>query len=149
MTTGLFCRYTWIKRHLLEFEEKLGSMFPINWEVSERITIQFCYNTRDELSKIMAKRKNEIDVNLLLHAIKKTTNFESLLARRFTGITLEENDKNINKKEVKKLDEKVTGNDGDPLKGSPFHSIIGQCFIPYLNIYIDSVDRNLADLIER
>lgn len=128
-------------------------MFPLNWEVSERITVQFCYNTRDELSKIMAKRKNEIDVNLLLHAIKKTSNFESLLARRFTGITLEENDKNLANKEAKKeenkQEEKIQANEADPLKGSPFNGIIGQCFIPYLNIYIESVDRNLSDLIER
>lgn len=142
-------RYTWIKRHLLEFEEKLGSMFPISWEVSERITVQFCYDTREELSKIMAKRRNEIDVNLLLHAIKKTSNFESLLARRFTGITLED-DKNLVKKDEKeKKPEEKQNSEIDILKNSPFNGLIGQCFIPYLNIYIESVDRNLADLIER
>lgn len=78
-------RYVWLKRHLLEFENKFGLMFPINWEVSERITVQFCQVTRDELSKLMAKRKHEIDVKLLLYAIQKTSNFESLLSRRFTG----------------------------------------------------------------
>lgn len=101
-------------------------MFPQNWEVSERIAVQFCYNTREELNKIMMKRRQEIDVKLLLYAIQKTSAFENLLSKRFTGVTLESNSDQL-----------------------PFNRLIGQCFIPYLEIYIESVDRNLSDLIER
>lgn len=43
---------------------------------------------RNELTKLMTKRKNELDVKLLLYAIQRTDNFESLLARRFSGVTL-------------------------------------------------------------
>ena len=39
-------RYAWIKRALVEFEEKFGHIFPIEWEVSERICIEFCEITR-------------------------------------------------------------------------------------------------------
>lgn len=38
---------------------------------------------------------------------------------------------------------------GIDLEDTPFHNLIGQCFIPHLDIYIESVDRNLSDLIER
>lgn len=134
-------RYAWIKRHLLEFEDRLGSTFPVNWEVSERITAQFCHVTRDELLKIMSKRKLEIDVKLLLFAIQKTAAFETLLARRFTGVTLDDE----KAQEAKPSEASET----DLVKNSPFNGIIGQCFIPYLYIYIESVDRNLADLVER
>ncbi|XP_017770373.1 PREDICTED: vacuolar protein sorting-associated protein 53 homolog [Nicrophorus vespilloides] len=127
-------RYAWLKRHLLEFEERLGNMFPQNWEVSERIAVQFCNNTREELGKIMAKRKHEIDVKLLLFAIQKTSNFEGLLSRRFTGITLE----HIERPLVE-----------DQENFNPFAGLIGQCFVPHLKIYIDSVDRNLQELLER
>lgn len=130
-------RYAWLKRHLLEFEDRLGNMFPQNWEVSERIAVQFCHVTKEELHKIMAKRKNEIDVKLLLYAIQKTSNFENLLSRRFTGVTLEENERNEAQKQ-QNLD----------FKKSPFTGLIGKCFIPYLYIYIESIDRNLADLVE-
>ncbi|KAF5285219.1 hypothetical protein FQR65_LT13334 [Abscondita terminalis] len=123
-------RYAWLKRHLIEFEDRLGSMFPQNWEVSERIAIQFCNITREELPKIMNKRKHEIDVKLLLYAIQKTSNFENLLMRRFTGVTVKENDR-----------------DGDD--SNVFSGLIGRCFIPFLYVYIESLDRNLADLIER
>lgn len=39
-------RYAWIKRHLLSFEERMGRIFPLDWEMSERITIEFCNITR-------------------------------------------------------------------------------------------------------
>lgn len=39
----------------------------------------------------MPKRVTEIDVKLLLFAIQRTTNFETLIAKRFTGVTLQEN----------------------------------------------------------
>ncbi|XP_050309102.1 vacuolar protein sorting-associated protein 53 homolog isoform X2 [Anthonomus grandis grandis] len=138
-------RYAWIKRHLLEFEDRLGSMFPQNWEVSERIAVQFCHNTREELAKIMAKRKNEIDVKLLLYAIQKTSAFEALLFKRFTGVTLRENLEDTLK--VSKMKENKS--EMTELVESPFNGLIGRCFIPHLEIYIESVDRNLADLIER
>ncbi|KAJ8921190.1 hypothetical protein NQ315_013662 [Exocentrus adspersus] len=142
-------RYAWIKRHLLEFEDR--NMFPQNWEVSERIAVQFCHNTREELSKIMAKRKNEIDVKLLLYAIQKTAAFENLLSRRFTGITLNESSDAIlrNCKEKGQGDIKEDNGGEVDLSSSPFHGLIGRCFIPHLEIYIESVDRNLADLIDR
>lgn len=109
-------RYAWIKRHLLEFEDRLGSMFPQNWEVSERIAVQFCHNTREELSKIMNKRKAEMDVKLLLYAIQKTAAFETLLVKRFTSVTLGEHGEHVDA--------------GEDLQKSPFHGLIGkhECF---------------------
>lgn len=46
-------RYDWIKRNLLNFEEKYGMVFPDNREVSERFVDEFCNITRSALSKIM------------------------------------------------------------------------------------------------
>ena len=62
-------------------------MFPPDWEISERLAVEFCYITRKDLETIMFKRKHELDIKLLLHAIQKTVNFESLLSRRFAGVT--------------------------------------------------------------
>lgn len=91
-------------------------MFPQNWEVSERIAVQFCHYTREELSKIMNKRKTEMDVKLLLYAIQKTAAFETLLAKRFTGVTLGEQGGQVD----------VGSGDGD-LQKSPFNGLIGKC----------------------
>ncbi|KXJ70050.1 hypothetical protein RP20_CCG025021 [Aedes albopictus] len=126
-------RYAWVKRHLLDFEEKYGSIFPLDWELSERITVQFCTITREELTKIMARRKTEIDVKLLLFAIQKTAVFEQLLDKRFIGVTLGET-----KPAEVAASEKPS-----------FMDLIGVCFKPYLDIYTDSIDRSLAELIDQ
>lgn len=130
-------RYAWLKRHLLDFEQKFGAIFPVDWEISERITVQFCQMTRDDISSIMAKRINEIDVRLLLFAINKTQAFEQLLSKRFTGITL--------------TGHTVTDSDGNSQQQQQgvFRDIIGVCFKAHLNVYINSIDRNLAELMER
>lgn len=153
-------RYAWIKRHLLDFEEKYGSVFPDNWEVSERIVVEFCNITRSELSKIMARRRTEIDVKLLLYAINKTSQFEDLLGKRFSGCTLSETNIAAQARPVKRTplmdseehsaDESVTSGDELPtLSTSPFRGSIGECFKAYLEIYTESIDRNLNELIEK
>ena len=47
------------------------------------------YFYRRDLVKVMARRLSEIDVKLLLFAIQRTTNFETLCAKRFSGRTLQ------------------------------------------------------------
>ncbi|CAK9805194.1 Vacuolar protein sorting-associated protein 53 homolog [Anthophora plagiata] len=151
-------RYAWIKKHLLDFESKFGTIFPHDWEISERIAVQFCHVTREDLTKLMYKRRSEIDVKLLLYAIQRTSNFESLLTKRFSGITLDNLE--TNKKSATSADptdNKVPSNpfeeneqvQNEKPKPSPFSNLIGRCFEPYLNIYIESLDRNLADLMDK
>ncbi|UYV74518.1 VPS53, partial [Cordylochernes scorpioides] len=82
-------RYAWLKKHLVEFDEKFGRMFPPDWELSERIAIEFCHVTRRELAKLLKARLQEIDVRLLLFSIQRTVTFEMQLGHRFSGSTLE------------------------------------------------------------
>ncbi|XP_067931939.1 vacuolar protein sorting-associated protein 53 homolog [Watersipora subatra] len=152
-------RYAWIKRALVEFEEKHGKLFPESWEVSERICVQFCNITRAELSKVMSRRLVDIDVKLLLFAIQRTTAFEQLISKRYTGVTLkpvkpftqaappvESPSDSLNpflqKEEPEVEEEKQTS-------FSPFAGIIAKCFETHLNIYIESQDRLLSELMER
>lgn len=177
-------RYNWLKRHLIDFEERLGPMFPPDWEMSERVAVEFCDVTRKQLERIMFRRKHEIDTKLLLHAIQRTGNFESLLSRRFAGVTLKQYEEKRKEAEERRVTGTGTGNPfeeeeaiDDPnnpffekknIEGeaegkksvqqqsttsatllTPFSGIISSSFEPYLSIYIESQDRNLADLVER
>jgi hypothetical protein len=154
-------RYAWIKRHLLDFENKYGTVFPDSWEVSERIVVEFCSITKSELSKIMSRRKTEIDVKLLLFAINKTSQFEDLLGKRFNGCTLSEfNSSTIAQRPDTKIvlmehdrdqsaDENSQAGDEISTSTSPFRGLIGECFKVYLDIYTESIDRNLNELIEK
>ncbi|KAM6163449.1 vacuolar protein sorting-associated protein 53 homolog [Rhynchocyon petersi] len=160
-------RYAWIKRQLVDYEEKYGRMFPREWYMTERIAVEFCHVTRTELAKIMRTRAKEIEVKLLLFAIQRTTNFEGFLAKRFSGCTLTDGT-------LKKLEspppstnpfledeaaaelEELAMEKGDldhPKKpktpDNPFHGIVSKCFEPHLYVYIESQDKNLGELIDR
>ncbi|XP_056297426.1 vacuolar protein sorting-associated protein 53 homolog isoform X1 [Pseudoliparis swirei] len=159
-------RYAWIKRQLVDYEEKYGRMFPEEWSMTERIAVEFCHITRVELSKVMRTRAKEIEVKLLLFAIQRTTNFEVLLAKRFTGCTL--TDTPGQKKPESPLaptnpflndegGEDVGGDKDEDLAkprkpkapDNPFHGIVSKCFEPHLYVYIESQDKNLGELIDR
>ncbi|XP_062408052.1 vacuolar protein sorting-associated protein 53 homolog isoform X2 [Sardina pilchardus] len=158
-------RYAWIKRQLVDYEEKYGRMFPEEWCMTERISVEFCHITRTELAKLMRARAREIEVKLLLFAIQRTTNFEGLLAKRFSGCTLTDIP---GKKPDTPLDstnpflEDEAGEDtalekdedlDKPKKpkapDNPFHGIVSKCFEPHLYVYIESQDKNLGELIDR
>ncbi|XP_062328292.1 vacuolar protein sorting-associated protein 53 homolog isoform X1 [Osmerus eperlanus] len=159
-------RYAWIKRQLVDYEDKYGRMFPEEWYMTERIAVEFCHITRIELAKVMRTRAKEIEVKLLLFAIQRTTNFEGLLAKRFPGCTL--TDGPGQKKPETPLEstnpflEDEAGEDGGlekeddldrPKKPkapeNPFHGIVSKCFEPHLYVYIESQDKNLGELIDR
>ncbi|KAJ1185847.1 hypothetical protein NDU88_002634 [Pleurodeles waltl] len=159
-------RYAWIKRQLVDYEEKYGRMFPAEWCMTERIAVEFCTITRTDLAKIMRTRAKEIEVKLLLFAIQRTTNFEGLLAKRFSGSTLM--DSALKKPEPTPVstnpfledetgtEESALDQDADldrPKKPkapeNPFHGILSKCFEPHLYVYIESQDKNLGELIDR
>ncbi|XP_037533393.1 vacuolar protein sorting-associated protein 53 homolog [Nematolebias whitei] len=160
-------RYAWIKRQLVDYEDKYGRMFPEEWCMTERIAVEFCHITKVELAKVMRTRAKEIEVKLLLFAIQRTTNFEGLLAKRFTGCTLTDAPRQPKRPESP-LDStnpfledepgEDTGAEKDedlakPRKpkapDNPFHGIISKCFEPHLYVYIESQDKNLGELIDR
>lgn len=193
-------RYAWLKNHLVKFESKFGQLFPADWEVSERIAVEFCHITRRELSQLMSSRVQDMEVRLLLSAIQKTTAFEALLGRRFTGVTLErtnmvaptpapplppahpsQSPKSTNPfeeggeennpfAEDMEKDEKVTpsaaAGAGEPLPSestpqqlsppqmslanvNPFQGLVSGCFERHLDIYVESQDRTLKQLLDQ
>lgn len=116
----------------------------------------------------MQRRRAEIDMKLLLFAITKTQQFEILLAKRFTGETYKPQEvggttaprarvpDQTNASETKSDEQLLAssaGGDNVSLNAetiqSPFIDLIGACFKPFLDIYTDSVDRNLAEIMER
>uniref|UniRef100_A0A8C7FB79 VPS53 subunit of GARP complex n=1 Tax=Oncorhynchus kisutch TaxID=8019 RepID=A0A8C7FB79_ONCKI len=158
-------RYAWIKRQLVDYEEKYGRMFPEEWCMTERIAVEFCHITRTELAKVMRTRAKEIEVKLLLFAIQRTTNFEGLLAKRFSGCTLTDGP-GVKKPEpplesTNPFLEDEVGDDGSEMEedldrpkkhkapDNPFHGIISKCFEPHLYVYIESQDKNLGEMIDR
>jgi hypothetical protein len=146
-------RYAWLKRLLIQFLDEGAKIFPASWGVDEQMCEQFCQMTREELSKLMKERAAQLEVKLLLFAIQKTTSFEKLLAQRFANSVLqvEEQEPEMNEEEVTE-EEKQLDEESPPQqparKESPFLGMISHCFEPHLNVYIESQDKNLAELID-
>ena len=92
--------------------------------------------TRTDLARMIKTRQTEVDTKLLLHAIQKTAAFESLLSRRFSGVTLNTS-RSLDSKIVKP-DQKGGNNPfGDPdssnnpfedqgAANNPFHTADGE-----------------------
>jgi len=147
-------RYNWLKKHLIEFEERFGPLFPPAWEMSERIAAEFCRVTKGELSKLLAARIKEVDTKLLLHSIQKTVAFESLLSRRFSGVTLASSHQlevstNPFENETPDIASSVSVENYQNINLTPFKGVISQCFEPYLYIYIEAQDKALSEMVAR
>ncbi|XP_050427138.1 vacuolar protein sorting-associated protein 53 homolog isoform X3 [Adelges cooleyi] len=166
-------RYAWFKRQFLQIEETCRAIFPVQWELPKRIAVEFCVITKNELSKLMGKRKNEMDAKLLLYAIQKTVAFENLMSKTFSDSTITQtedasksnqqlatitkveeivqplsNELNVSENIIESVTTPVN-NIGIKKISSSFDGLISDCFQPFLYIYIDSVDRNLSELMER
>lgn len=126
---GVDKRYAWLKKHLLEFEEKYGFLFPPPWQMSERMAVKFCRMTRASLTRVMKTNPNVVKLDSLMFAMTKTTAFESLLAKRFCGETLPDNE--------------TTG------EAHKFDGIISSCFEPFFTVFIDAQESAIVKLLEQ
>ena len=160
-------RFAWAKKCLMEVEERLGHVFPANWEMSERLAVAFCKVTGKMISKVLEERNHELDVKLLLFAIQRARMFEDQLSKRYSGTTItgvlsesKETDErpgnpfesengdseNGSQSEISdsKLDDKLKRQ-----RQNPFHKLISGSFTPHLGIYVKSQERSLHDLLNR
>ena len=58
-------------------------VFPEDWHLAEVIADRFVEITKEELAQIIAERRDQLDVKLLLFAMKKSTEFETYLIQKF------------------------------------------------------------------
>ena len=151
----------------MDLEDRLSHVFPANWNVSERMAVQFCDLTCQMISELLSQRHQELDVKLLLYAIQRASIFEEQLSKRYSGVTLvpdavadipeeiptnpfEEEDNSStgagsqSEYSETKMDKKL-----EQKKKNPFNKLISKSFSPYLSIYVKSQERNLSELIQR
>lgn len=126
---GVDKRFSWLKKHLLEFEEKFGYLFPPPWHMSERMAVEFCSLTKVGLTRVMKTYPNEVKLDAFVFAMTKTTAFEALLAKRFTGETLQ--------------DGELAG------KLHRFDGIISSCFEPAFHVFIEAQESAIQKLLEQ
>uniref|UniRef100_A0A5K3FP21 Vps53_N domain-containing protein n=1 Tax=Mesocestoides corti TaxID=53468 RepID=A0A5K3FP21_MESCO len=162
-------RYAWLRTNVTPLERKIRTLFPQDWLVLERLIIEFCRITRNDLEVVMQRRRTEITHNLLIFAMQRTIAFENSLSKVATGATLVVEKKKVmkgnNEKKLAEVNDAKTMSSNpfgeeEEAEGegkssshdqvqqqnlSPFEGIISSCFFPYFDLYLNNVERALND----
>ncbi|NWY27956.1 VPS53 protein, partial [Pheucticus melanocephalus] len=149
-------RYAWIKRQLVDYEEKYGRMFPAEWCMTERIAVDFCHITRLLGSALKGSGEQNVDSALCQRAQKWLFSEElPLFQQKKPEVPPPSTNPFLEDETGAETDEIVMEkSDTDKPKkpkvpDNPFHGIVSKCFEPHLYVYIESQDKNLGELIDR
>ncbi|KAF4469989.1 subunit of VP52-54 complex [Fusarium albosuccineum] len=131
-------RYAWFKRMMKTHDDEHAMIFPPHWRANETLAAAFCDGTRDDFKGILERSMrradgNKIDVNLLLSCLQETLDFEQTLEKRFATSSRASIDT------LGSVEEKTHS----------FHGLISVAFEPYLSLWVDSQDRQLAAMIPK
>ena len=127
-------RYSWFRRILRIYDEEYAGIFPANWKVDEILANVFCEGTRDDFKGILSRSVRNgqtIDVNLLLSCLQETLDFEHSLERRFVSPSRPSMD--------------TLASSEAPV----FGQAISEAFEPYLSVWVEAQDKQLATLIPK
>ncbi|KAK4629418.1 Vacuolar protein sorting-associated protein 53 [Fulvia fulva] len=132
-------RYSWFNRMLKTYDAEHAMLFPSTWRVNEMLANAFCESTRDDYKGILQRSMRRADgqppdVNLLLSCLQETLDFEHSLERRFSA-----------GESRSSMDTIASGED----KRHGFSQAISEAFEPYLSIWVESQDKQLATLIPK
>ncbi|KAI9823681.1 MAG: Vacuolar protein sorting-associated protein 53 [Phylliscum demangeonii] len=130
-------RYSWFKRMWKTYEEEHAALFPVAWKVNETLVNSFCDGTREDYKAMLSRSMRRVDgqgldVNLLLACLQETLDFEQYLEQRLASESRASIDTFAS-------NEKTAG----PSRA------ISEAFEPYLSLWIDAQDRQLAELVAR
>lgn len=131
-------RYSWFGRMMKTHDQDHASIFPLHWRVGEMLANAFCEGTRDDFKAILQKSvrradSQPLDVNLLLSCLQETLNFEHGLEKRFIG-------------ESRSSVDTMASKDDKP---QAILSPISEAFEPYMTLWVESQDKQLAQLIPK
>lgn len=129
---GVDKRFSWLKKHLLEFEEKFGFLFPPPWQMSERMALKFCEITKNSLTFIMNNHPAEVKLDSYVFAVTKTTAFEALLSKRFGTANVQATKQSLTEKHICRFD-----------------SIISSCFEPFSHVFTKAQESAIQKLMEQ
>lgn len=130
-------RYSWFKRMLKTYDDEHAGIFPHAWRVNEILANAFCEGTRDDYKGILERSMRRADgqtlnVALLLSCLQETMDFEQSLEKRFANNPRASID-TVSSEE----------------KPHTFDRSISEAFEPYLSLWVDSQDKQLAAMIPK
>ncbi|KAB8233652.1 Vacuolar protein sorting-associated protein 53 [Aspergillus alliaceus] len=127
-------RYSWFRRILKIYDEEYAAIWPTSWRVDEILANIFCEGTREDFKGILSRSVRNgqtIDVNLLLSCLQETLDFEHTLERRFVNSSRPSTDTFTSS------------------EAPVFGQAISEAFEPYLSVWVEAQDKQLAALIPK
>ena len=120
------------------YDVEHAAIFPAYWRVNEMLANSYCEGTREDFKGILQRsvRRGDgqtLDVDLLLSCLQETLDFEHSLERRFSTESRSSMDTIVSK------DERPHG----------FSQAISEAFEPYMSLWVESQDKQLATLIPK
>lgn len=130
-------RYSWFKRMWSSYEVEHASIFPSSWRVNEVLANSFCEGTRDDYKGILERQTRRtdgvnLDVALLLRCLQETLDFEHGLEKKFA--------QGKGRSSIDTLSSEAE-------RSHTFDGSISRAFEPYLSLWVESRDRQLATML--
>jgi hypothetical protein len=157
-------RFVWLKKTLASYREHCSDIFPKEWHLPEMISTRFCEITRDELQIMLQDRRDQLEVKILLFALKKTTDFEVWLASRFPSREFQELEEEANtpaETEIeaaqrrrrmteaeKRKEQELSQEKPRKRKQSHFIGLLTKIFDSYMGVYVEAQEKNLETMME-
>ncbi|KAG6177136.1 hypothetical protein E4U24_006907 [Claviceps purpurea] len=131
-------RYAWFRRMMKTHEHDDANIFPSYWHVGELLATAFCDGTREDYKGILERSLrrgdgNKLDVNLLLSCLQETLDFEQSIEKKFSN-------------EPRASIDTLSSTEG---KTHNFNGLISVAFEPYLSLWVESHDKQLAGMIPK
>ncbi|KAG6034239.1 hypothetical protein E4U41_006619 [Claviceps citrina] len=131
-------RYAWFKRMMKTHEDEHAVIFPSHWHAGEVLATAFCDGTREDFKGILERSMrrgdgNKLDVNLLLSCLQETLDFEQSIEKKFS------NEPRASIDTLSSAEEKTHS----------FNGLVSVAFEPYLSLWVESHDKQLAAMIPK
>lgn len=126
-------RYAWFKKTMKVYDEEHSAIFPQHWRVGEILARVFAEGTREDYKGILSRSTRggqNLDVKLLLSCLQQTLDFEHSVERKFSTSSR-------------------TSIDTTTSITEPQNQVISisEAFEPYLGLWVDQQDKELARLL--
>ena len=126
-------RYAWFRKTMKIYDEEHAAIFPQHWEVAKVLAHVFAEGTKEDYKGILSRSTRggqTLDVSLLLSCLQQTLDFEHGLEKKLGGTSRASVDTVTSSTEQQ----------------SQLVSI-SEAFEPYLGLWVDQQDKELARLI--
>ncbi|KAJ9466411.1 putative Membrane trafficking protein, Vps53-like [Diplonema papillatum] len=134
-------RFAWFRRLLKSYEDNLATYIPASWCVSQELGVEFCLVTRKDIQEQLATEAGNLNLEILVRVLQKTTDFEKDLTARMKQYEKDSHDSSHHGKSASTIKAKWSkrGRKDDEYKTAKkykYDGFITSCFENTMDVYV-------------